>query len=69
MLECDTAIYVGDDGTDESAFGSAPPESLLAIRVGKTGETRARFCLERQADINALLRVLLALRSRGVESP
>jgi trehalose-phosphatase len=65
VLECDTAIYVGDDGTDEAAFGSAPPESLLAIRVGRAGETRARFRLARQTDIDALLRALLALRSGG----
>ena len=64
LLACDTAIYVGDDATDEDAFASAPPHELLAIRVGAARVSRARFRLRAQADIDALLETLLALRTR-----
>ncbi|MDO8794906.1 MAG: trehalose-phosphatase [Vicinamibacterales bacterium] len=62
-LRCDTAIYLGDDDTDEDAFASGPPDALLAVKVGPSGESKARYHLRRQADIDALLRRLLALRS------
>ena len=41
LFDCDKALYIGDDDTDEDAFTSAPPERLLAIRVG-TRERRPR---------------------------
>ena len=65
QLRCDTAIYVGDDDTDEDAFASAHPDQLLSIRVGPSRTSRARYRLERQADIDALLRALLILRQGG----
>jgi trehalose 6-phosphate phosphatase len=61
-LGCETAIYVGDDDTDEDAFASAPPDRLLSIRVGSSRTSAARYRLERQTDIDALLRRLLRLR-------
>jgi trehalose-phosphatase len=64
MFACDTVIYVGDDDTDEDAFASAPPERLLAIRVGGHGATRARYRLRNQREIDALLRELLKLRAK-----
>jgi trehalose 6-phosphate phosphatase len=64
MFACDTVIYVGDDDTDEDAFASAPPERLLAIRVGGRGATRARYRLRSQREIDALLRELLKLRGK-----
>lgn len=64
VLGCETAIYVGDDDTDEDAFVSAPPGQLLAIRVGTARASRARYRLKAQTDIDALLRTLLALRTR-----
>jgi trehalose 6-phosphate phosphatase len=64
MFACDTVIYVGDDATDEDAFASAPPERLLAIRVGGRGATRARYRLRSQREIDALLRELLRLRAK-----
>jgi trehalose 6-phosphate phosphatase len=60
---CDTAIYVGDDATDEDAFTSSYPEKLLTIRVGQTVESRARYCLEGQEDIDALLAILVDMRT------
>ena len=59
---CDTAIYIGDDDTDEDAFASAGPERLLSIRVGTRGPSAARYRLKRQAEIDALMKTLIALR-------
>jgi len=64
LLACDTAIYVGDDDTDEVAFASAPPSELLGIRVGPARFSRALYRLNTQRDIDRLLRMLLALRGR-----
>jgi trehalose 6-phosphate phosphatase len=63
MFACQTAIYVGDDDTDEDAFASAPPGQLLSIRVGAAGASKARYRLRSQRNIDRLLRVLLALRA------
>jgi trehalose 6-phosphate phosphatase len=62
LLVCDTAIYVGDDETDEDAFGAARPERLLAIRIGNARRSRARYRLRDQRQIDQLLQALLALR-------
>ena len=62
-LGCDCAIYVGDDDTDEDAFASDTPERLIAIRVGRAAQSHAPYRLHHQADINALLRILIGLRS------
>ena len=60
---CDSAIYVGDDATDEDAFTSKYPERLLTIRVGHTEESRASYHLDRQEDIDVLLGILVELRN------
>lgn len=60
---CDTAIYIGDDETDEDAFRSGNREHLLSIRVRPSRTTAARFCLARQTAIDDFLRTLVALRS------
>ena len=62
LLRCDAAIYVGDDDTDEDAFASGQPDRLLSIRVGPSRTSRARYHLQRQADIDRLLQSLLTLR-------
>jgi len=62
QFACDTALYIGDDETDEDAFASGEPAQLLSIRIGRQMPTRAGYCLERQEDIDALLRALLAAR-------
>lgn len=62
LLRCDTAIYVGDDDTDEDAFGSAHFDRLLSIRVGPSATSKARYHLRRQADIDGFLETMLALR-------
>jgi trehalose 6-phosphate phosphatase len=62
QLACDTAIYVGDDDTDEDAFKAAPPERLLSVRVGATARSAAAYRLASQTDVDALLQTLLELR-------
>ena len=61
---CDSAIYVGDDGTDEDAFSSTYPEKLLTIRIGADDTSRARFHLDSQEDIDSLLQILVDVRTR-----
>jgi trehalose 6-phosphate phosphatase len=68
-LGCDTAIYVGDDETDEDVFSRDEPGRLLAVRVGHQGSSRAAFFIESQAAIDELLRRLIALRQRVRSSP
>lgn len=62
LLACETAIYVGDDETDEDAFAAARPERLLAVRIGLGGRSRAKYRLKDQRQIDRFLRALLALR-------
>jgi trehalose 6-phosphate phosphatase len=63
-LRCDTAIYVGDDETDEDVFALDQPGRLLTVRVGRKATSRADFYLKSQADVDAFLRVLIGLRER-----
>lgn len=57
---CDTAVYVGDDDTDEDVFALDRPGPLLAIRVGRKRGSRAGYYIRNQAEIDLLLRYLLA---------
>jgi trehalose 6-phosphate phosphatase len=65
---CDSAIYIGDDATDEDAFASASPEKLLAIRVGGSDGSMARYQLDRQEDVDELLRILVDFRTADASS-
>jgi trehalose 6-phosphate phosphatase len=62
LLDCETAVYVGDDDTDEDAFGAAGPQRLLAIRVGRRSTSLARYFVSTQLEVDALLETLLDLR-------
>jgi trehalose 6-phosphate phosphatase len=65
---CETAIYVGDDDTDEDVFSLGQPGRLLGIRVGRRRGSAAAWCIRRQSEIDALLRLLLAFRGKPVRS-
>jgi trehalose 6-phosphate phosphatase len=62
LLACDTAIYVGDDETDEDAFAAARSDRLLSVRIGNARRSRATYRLKDQRQIDRFLRALLALR-------
>ena len=69
-LECDTAIFVGDDETDEDVFSLHQPGRLLAVRVGRRPSSAAGYYITSQRDIDNLLRVLLLLRKEaGIAEP
>jgi trehalose 6-phosphate phosphatase len=57
-------LYVGDDTTDEDAFSSLGPGLLISVRVGRAEATAARFRLDDQAEVEALLRALVQLVAR-----
>ncbi len=61
-LHCDTAIYVGDDETDEDVFALDQPGRLLTIRVGSKRTSAATYCIENQRTIDNLLRALIEYR-------
>jgi trehalose 6-phosphate phosphatase len=61
-LGCDTAVYVGDDETDEDVFALGDPARLLGIRVGRKGTSAAGYFIRAQVEIDLLLRSFLALR-------
>lgn len=63
-LRCDTAIYVGDDVTDEDVFALDQPGRLLTIRVGRKLTSRADFFIKSQAEMDTLLKTLIGLRER-----
>ncbi len=61
---CDTALYVGDDDTDEDVFALDQPGRLLTIRVGRKLDSLAGYFLRNQAEIDVLLRVLHRLGAK-----
>jgi trehalose 6-phosphate phosphatase len=61
-LRRDTAIYVGDDETDEDVFGLDQPGRLLTVRVGPRRASQASYYVRSQAAIDEFLGVLLSLR-------
>jgi trehalose 6-phosphate phosphatase len=60
---CEKAIYVGDDDTDEDAFGALKRDLLLSIRIGTSCTSRAKYHLESQEAIDLLLRELIDARA------
>jgi trehalose 6-phosphate phosphatase len=62
-LGCDTALYIGDDETDEDVFTLDQPGQLLAIRVGRRSRSAAGYYVRSQAEVDRLLRRLIRLRT------
>jgi trehalose 6-phosphate phosphatase len=61
-LGCDTALFLGDDETDEDVFALDRPGRLLTVRVGPSRDSQAAFCLKSRREVDALLARLIALR-------
>ncbi len=58
----ESALYAGDDVTDEDAFALGPPV-VLGVRVGP-GPSAAEYRLRDQGAVDELLELLVELRSR-----
>jgi len=54
----ESAIYVGDDLTDEDVFNLSNPH-ILGIRIGKIRKSKAPFYLKTQSEIDRLLSHIL----------
>jgi trehalose 6-phosphate phosphatase len=57
----DTALYVGDDETDEDVFRLDQPGRLLSVRVGRSRSSAAAYFLRDQREIDRLLSTLVGL--------
>lgn len=60
--QADTALYVGDDVTDEDVFELDQPGRLLTVRVGESRSSAAAYFLRDQNEMDRLLGKLIALR-------
>jgi trehalose 6-phosphate phosphatase len=58
---CESAIYVGDDETDEDVFGLSPSHRVFGVRVEQTDASSAQYFVRDQATVDDLLRLLLEL--------
>jgi trehalose 6-phosphate phosphatase len=63
-LGCETAMYVGDDETDEDVFALSRPDRLLGVRVGRRSGSAARYFVPAQRDVDRLLKALIRSRRR-----
>jgi len=63
-LGCDTAIYVGDDETDEDVFALDQPGRLLTIRIEAKRTSAASYYISKQSEIDELLQALVELRRK-----
>ncbi|MDF0673957.1 MAG: trehalose-phosphatase [Nitrospira sp.] len=57
-LNCSSALYVGDDETDEDVFALRDAR-IVTVRIGKKNGSSARYFLKRQAEIAEVLRLLV----------
>lgn len=60
-LRCNWILFVGDDETDEDAF--ALSGNVVSVRIGRKKQSRARYYLRTQAEIDELLRWMARLRT------
>jgi trehalose 6-phosphate phosphatase len=63
----DTAVYVGDDVTDEDVFVLDQPGRLLGIRVGRSLRSAAMYFVRDQREVDRLLQTLIAFEGRRRE--
>jgi trehalose 6-phosphate phosphatase len=57
-------LFVGDDVTDEAAFGALLPIPSVMVRVGRAPGTLAAAWLRRQSDVDLLLERLVDYRTQ-----
>jgi len=66
-LGCDSALFLGDDVTDEDVFALEHP-GLVGVRVGAARHSQASYCVTRQRDVDVLLERLIELRNETNET-
>ncbi len=66
-LDCSTALYVGDDETDEDVFALRDAR-ILTVRIGKKKGSSARYFLKRQAEIAEALRLLVEVGDQSIHT-
>lgn len=66
-LDCDRALYVGDDETDEDVF-TLRDDRILTVRVGKKKGSAARYFLKKQVEITEVLRLLVEVDKQGTHT-
>jgi len=64
----DTALYVGDDVTDEDVFELDQPGRLLTVRVGESRGSAAAYFLRDQGEMDRLLVKLVSLREKSAST-
>lgn len=57
------ALFVGDDVTDEDAFGLTGELGLVTVRIGRCANSSAKYYLTEQAEIDRFLESLLSMRA------
>ncbi|MBK8259312.1 MAG: trehalose-phosphatase [Polyangiaceae bacterium] len=62
--QADTALYLGDDVTDEDVFELDQPGRLLTVRVGESRSSAAAYFLRDQNETDRLLAKLISLREK-----
>jgi trehalose 6-phosphate phosphatase len=60
--ECECALYVGDDVTDEDVFRLQPSGEVIGIKVGEFADSQAEWFLHDQEEIDHFLETLVELR-------
>ena len=58
------SFFIGDDDTDEDVF-ELPEARIVTARVGYKKSSHAQFYIERQNEINQLLRLLIRFHEQG----
>ncbi|MCC2679566.1 MAG: otsB [Pseudobdellovibrio sp.] len=59
------AFYIGDDDTDEDIFSvEYSAGQLMTVRVGQKKTSHAKFYIDRQAEINRLLKILIGFHKK-----
>jgi trehalose 6-phosphate phosphatase len=66
--QADTALYFGDDHTDEDVFRLDEPGRLTTVRIGYSATSAAAYYLRRQSEIDEVLRRLIAARKPAAKS-
>jgi trehalose 6-phosphate phosphatase len=69
VASAERVLFVGDDVTDEAAFGAALDVPAVTVRVGRDRATRASYWLTRRTDVDTLLERLCALREASLDLP